>query len=153
MTIVRWNQQDTRPFGDTMDRAFGNFFNAYGSLDFPWTTLRGNSNVAWEPFVDIYETADEVVVHAELPGMNREDIELTMEKGVLTLSGQRQANNDAPADSYLRLERRYGRFVRSFALPGVVDHDNIKAEYANGVLTVRLPKLEAAKPRRIEIAA
>jgi len=156
MTIVRWNPRETRPLDQTMARTFDDFFNGYGSwpgLDFPWNTLRGNANVAWEPFVDIYETADEVVVHAELPGMNRDDIELTVEKGVLTLSGQRPAGNEAPADNYIRLERRYGRFTRSFTLPGLVDSDNIKAEYTDGILTVRLPKVESAKPRRIQIVA
>jgi HSP20 family protein len=154
MTIVRWNSdQGARPFENPVNQALDNFFGGYGwtSPFFPWN--RPATSGTWEPMVDVYETTDELVVRAELPGMKREDIELTLEKGVLTISGQRRADTEATADNYHRLERPYGRFTRSFSLPGLVDPDKIQAEYVEGMLTVRLPKVESAKPRRIEIAA
>ena len=150
MTIVRWNPtSDVRP---SMARVFDHFFGAYdGGYDYPFGY--SSSVAAWEPDVDLYETADQLVVRAELPGMKRDDIELRIEAGTLTISGQREAETEASVDNYHRIERRYGRFTRSFRLPTVVSEDQVHATYEVGLLTIRLPKADSAKTRRIEIAA
>jgi HSP20 family protein len=110
----------------------------------------------WTPAVDIYETEQrDVVIKAELPDMVREDIEVTVEHQTLTVKGTRKAPADVPEDRYRRVERRYGTFSRSFSLPSTVDASKVGAEYRNGVLTVKLPFKDEAKPRTVtvEVAA
>ena len=110
----------------------------------------------WVPPVDIYETeGHDLVLKAELPDMAREDIELTVERNVLTLKGTRKRPADVKEEQIRRIERRYGSFSRSFTLPPTVDATKVSADYKNGVLTVKLPFREEAKPRTInvEIAA
>lgn len=106
----------------------------------------------WVPPVDIYETAEkDVVIRAELPDMAREDIEVTVEHNTLTLKGTRKLPADVPEESFRRVERRYGTFNRSFTLPNTVDASKVSADYRNGVLTVKLPFREEARPRTINI--
>lgn len=110
----------------------------------------------WVPPVDIYETeGHDLVLKAELPDMAREDIELTVERNILTLKGTRKRPADVKEEHIRRIERRYGSFSRSFTLPPTVDATKVSADYKNGVLTVKLPFREEAKPRTInvEIAA
>lgn len=110
----------------------------------------------WTPAVDIYETeAHDIVIKAELPDMTREDIEVTVEHQTLTVKGVRKAPADVPEDRYRRVERRYGTFSRSFSLPSTVDASKVSADYRNGVLTVKLPFKEEARPRtvNVEVAA
>jgi len=110
----------------------------------------------WVPPVDIYETeGHDLMLKAELPDMAREDIELTVERNVLTLKGTRKRPADVKEEQIRRIERRYGSFSRSFTLPPTVDATKVTADYKNGVLTVKLPFREEAKPRTInvEIAA
>ena len=110
----------------------------------------------WVPPVDIYETeGHDLVLKAELPDMAREDIELTVERNTLTLKGTRKRPADVKEEHIRRIERRYGSFSRSFTLPPTVDPGKVSADYKNGVLTVKLPFREEAKPRTInvEIAA
>ena len=112
--------------------------------------LYSNARGAWTPAVDIYETADrQYVIKADLPEMKREDIHLTFENNVLTLSGERAA---APVEGLQRSERFRGPFSRAFNLPASVDGSRISAAYKDGVLTVRIPQREEAKPKQIEIA-
>jgi HSP20 family protein len=107
---------------------------------------------AWLPAVDVFETKDsEYVVKAELPDMKREDINLTFENGVLTLTGERKSEFDQNEGTFHRSERAYGRFSRSFTLPATVDANRINASYKDGVLTVRVPQREEAKPRQITV--
>src|SRR5919112_5802874 len=112
----------------------------------------GFARGAWAPSVDIYENKDQIVLEAELPGMNREDFELTVENNVLTLRGERRFEKKEESDNYHRVERAYGSFSRSFTLPQTVSSENATAEYKNGVLRVALQKREEVKARRIEIA-
>jgi len=106
----------------------------------------------WAPAVDIYQNGDhELVLKAELPDMTREDIELTVDKGTLTLKGEKKFATDVKEEQFHRIERRYGTFSRSFSLPSTVDTAKVGAEYKNGVLTVRLPLREEAKPRQIKV--
>jgi HSP20 family protein len=107
----------------------------------------------WSPAVDIFETEDALVLKADVPEVDLKDIDVRVENQTLTLGGERKFNGEATADKgYHRIERSYGQFVRSFSVPSTVDTEKVSAEYHNGVLTVKLPKKEAAKPRQVKIA-
>ena len=106
----------------------------------------------WVPAVDIYENGkQELVLRAELPGMERDDIQVVVENNTLTLKGERKFDHDVKQEQFHRVERAYGTFSRSFSLPSTVDASKIAAEYRNGVLTVTLPFREEAKPRTINV--
>jgi HSP20 family protein len=106
----------------------------------------------WMPPVDIFQNGEhELVLKAELPDMNREDIDITVENFVLTVKGDKKFASDVKEEQYHHMERRYGAFTRSFSLPQTVDASKVAAEYKNGVLTVRLPLREEAKPRQIKV--
>jgi HSP20 family protein len=145
MSITRYDPfRDLRTLQDEVNRLFSsNFSRSFGEEGF----ARG----AWAPSVDIYENKDQIVLEAELPGMNREDFELTVENNVLTLRGERRFEKKEESDNYHRVERAYGSFSRSFTLPQTVSSENATAEYKNGVLRVVLQKREEVKARRIEI--
>ena len=142
MTLVRWN-----PAADLatmeierLNRMFGDLFGA------------SVVNRSWVPAVDIYENDDHAyIVKAELPELKREDINVTFENGVLTLKGERKPEFNVSADNFRRVERQYGTFTRSFALPATVDGNRIEASYKDGVLTVRLPQRDDAKPKQIQV--
>jgi HSP20 family protein len=141
MAIVRW--EPARELAtleiERLNRMFSDFYGETFSR-------------AWVPAVDIYETdAHEVVLKAELPDMKREDINITFENGVLTLKGERKFAQDVEKDNYQRIERRHGAFSRSFTLPNTVDAGKISASYKDGVLTIRLPQREEAKPKQIAV--
>jgi HSP20 family protein len=106
---------------------------------------------SWSPAVDIYDKGGEVVIHAELPGMKKEDIDIRVENNILTIRGKRERKEEVKEDGYFRSERAYGAFSRSFSLPNTVDVKKIGAEYKDGVLTLSLPKAEEAKPRQIDV--
>jgi HSP20 family protein len=105
----------------------------------------------WMPPVDIYETEDAFVLEAELPGFTREDVEIELVENRLTLRGERKPPSAVKEEQYRRHERAYGRFERAFLLPAVIDRDHVTAEMHHGVLTLRLPKNDLAKPKRIPI--
>ena len=106
----------------------------------------------WSPAVDIYETENDLVLKADLPDVDLKDIDVRVENQTLTISGERKFDQEQAGKGYHRIERSYGSFMRSFAVPNTFDTENIVAEYSNGVLTVKLPKKEAAKPRQIKVA-
>lgn len=110
-----------------------------------------DSGRPWSPAVDIFETDNELVLQADLPDVEQKDIDVRVENQTLTISGERKFEKDAGTKGYHRIERSYGKFTRSFAVPPVFDTENITAEYKNGVLRVALPKKEAAKPRQIKV--
>lgn len=111
-----------------------------------------SSRGTWLPPVDIFETdTHDLVLKAELPDMSREDIEVTVEHNTLTLKGTKKFSGEVKEDQYRRIERSYGAFSRSFTLPNTVDASKVSAEYKNGVLTVKLPFREEAKPRTINV--
>lgn len=105
----------------------------------------------WSPAVDILETEDAVTLKADLPDVKTEDIDVRVENGTMTLKGSRKFEKDENVKGYHRIERSYGEFVRSFAVPPTVETDKVGAEYKNGVLTITLPKKETAKPRQVKI--
>ena len=107
---------------------------------------------SWNPSVDIYDKGSAVVIHAELPGMKKEDIEVHVENNVLTIRGNKERKEEVKEDGYFRTERTYGTFSRSFSLPTTVDVSKIVAEYKEGILTLSLPKEEQAKPRQIAVS-
>jgi HSP20 family protein len=106
---------------------------------------------AWAPAVDIYEHGTDVVLKAELPGVEPKDVDIRIENNVLTLRGERKVDTEVKKESYHRVERSYGTFSRAFTLPSTVDTANVKAEYKDGVLRITLPKREEAKPKQIQI--
>ena len=111
------------------------------------------TNRPWTPAVDIYETENELVLKADLPDVSLKDIDVRVENQTLTIAGERKFEKDENTKGFHRIERSYGNFVRSFAVPNTFDTDRITAEFHNGVLSVTLPKKEAAKPRQIKIEA
>ena len=106
----------------------------------------------WAPAVDIYETENELVVKADLPDLQDKDIDVRVEGNTLTIRGERRFEKDVSEDSYLRIERAYGSFMRSFSLPNTVSPENIRADYRNGVLTLYMAKREESKPKQIKIS-
>jgi HSP20 family protein len=113
-----------------------------------------NFNRDWTPPVDIYETEGrEVVIKAELPEMKREDISVTFEDNVLTLTGERKLDQDVKRESFQRVERRYGSFSRAFTLPPTVDGSQISASYKDGVLTIKIPQREESRAKQIQVNA
>lgn len=107
---------------------------------------------AWTPSCDIYETKGEIVVKAEIPGIKKEDLKVSLQDNRLTLSGERKFEEETKRENYHRIERSYGAFARSFTLPASVDAKKISAEFKDGVLEVKLPKREEAKPQEVNIA-
>ena len=146
MSIVRYDPfRDLRTLQEEVNRLFStNLSHSFAD--------EGIGRGAWNPNVDIYENKDHIVLEAELPGMKREDFDLTVENNVITLRGERQFEKKDDSDNYHRVERAYGSFTRSFTLPQTVSAEGAVAEYNNGVLRVTLPKREEAKARRIEIS-
>jgi HSP20 family protein len=142
MAIVRWSPARELA-GMEIDRLNRMFETLYGEA----------FGQAWVPPVDIYETEDhEVVLKAELPDLKRDDIQLTFENGVLTIKGERKVEQEVRRENFHRNERHFGTFSRSFTLPNTVDASRISAAYKDGVLTVRLPQREEAKPKQINVS-
>lgn len=138
MELVRWE-----PFA-----GLGNFRSAFNDL---WDEAPLRNGSRWHPAVDVLESKDAYLIHAELPGMKREDIKVEVKDGVLVLSGERKAEKLADGVEYRHAERVSAKFWRSFSLPETVKQDGIEASYKDGVLEIRVPKVEKAKPRQIEI--
>lgn len=110
------------------------------------------SNRAWRPAVDIRETGDSYVVAAELPGLTRDDVQITIENNVLKLTGERRFEKEVEEEEFHRVERAYGSFSRAFALPTRVDPERVEAAFKDGILTITVPKAAEARPRKIEIS-
>ncbi|MHB8756378.1 MAG: Hsp20/alpha crystallin family protein [Candidatus Acidiferrales bacterium] len=106
---------------------------------------------AWAPAVDVYETEDELVIKADLPEISEKDLDVRVENNMMTIRGERKFEQQVKEDSYLRMERAYGSFSRSFSLPNTVNTEAINADYKNGVLTVTLPKRAESKPKQVKI--
>lgn len=145
MAIVRWE-----PFRDlltTQDR-FNRLFNETLGNVFGGDELSGR---AWNPAVDVYETDHDLVLKAELPGVDPKDVDIRVEDGTLYLKGERKQESELNEGNYHRFERSYGSFSRTFSLPNSVNVEDIKADYKDGVLTLKMAKREEAKPKTIKI--
>src|SRR4030088_621263 len=127
-------EQVSRLFSDVLDR-----------------TGEESSLTAWAPSVDIYETEHELVVKADLPDVDPKDLDIRVENNILTIRGERKFEKNVNQENYLRVERAYGSFARSFTLANTVNAEAIKADYQNGVLTLTIPKKEEAKPKQIKV--
>ena len=147
MAVVRWDPfRDLGMLQDRMNRLFDDAGRG-------WRSDEPAATTSWSPSVDIFETEGEIVVKAELPGMDRKDITLHLENNVLTLRGERKFEKETKEENYHRIERSYGNFSRSFSIPATVDEEKIRADYKDGVLKIVLPKKEQAKPKQIKIAS
>jgi HSP20 family protein len=151
MSLIRWNPtRDLATFPSDMfslqremNRMFDSFFRG---VDEP-----SLFNSTWIPAVDVAEEDDAYVVKVELPGVNKDDVKITLESNILTIRGEKKAESEVKQKNYHRTERSYGSFQRSFTLPTTVKNDKIDATYRDGILTVALPKAEEAKPKQIEV--
>ena len=135
--------RDLQTLKDKMDRLFEDTFHRSEGSDI----FQG----AWAPSVDVYESESALVMEAELPGVQKNDVKVTVENGVLTLKGERKFDKETKEENYHRIERSYGSFSRSFTLPTAVDPSKIEATQKDGVLKVVIPKKPEAKPQEIEV--
>ncbi len=151
--LARWQRPEL-----TVGPAFGRLFNLSDELDrlfegsFGGLSRTSQLLGVWNPAVDLYEDKDNVIVKAELPGLKREDIEVSLQDGALSISGERKSEEKTENAEVRRTERFVGRFQRTITLPSSVKGDKVSAQYRDGVLTVTLPKAEEAKPRQIQIS-
>jgi len=145
MAIVRWE-----PLRDLMttQREFDRLFRGVFS---PVLAEGEVSTRTWAPPVDIYEDGDNLVLKAELPGVNPDDVEIRVEDNTLYLKGERKFEKEVKEQNYHRVERSYGNFTRTFSLPNSVDSDKVTANFKDGILTLTMPKKEEAKPKTIKI--
>lgn len=144
MTIVRWEPvRELSTLQSEMNRLFSTMFDAPNG---------GGDARRWTPSMDLVETEDSFVLRADLPGVGQDDVRIEFENDVLTVSGERKAEHHESGEGFVRLERAFGSFSRSLTLPKGIDPEAVTATFADGVLTLEIPKPEQAKPRRIEIA-
>ena len=140
MSLIRYNPTGLTPWFD-FDRFFEGFDPGFG-------LTRSNGEKAWSPAVDIYEDEKEIVIKADLPDVEEKDIDVRVDDGRMTIKAERKFENEEKKDNYHRVERRYGSFARTFALPETVDAEKIAAKYNKGVLKVTMPKTAKAKSVR-----
>jgi HSP20 family protein len=142
-TLSRWEpSRGALTLQDQVNRLFGDVLDQ----------TREESNLtSWAPAVDIHETEHELIVKADLPGVDPKDLDIRVENNLLTIRGERKFEKKVNEDNYLRVERAYGSFSRSFSLANTVNPEAIKADYQNGVLTLNIPKREEAKPKQIKV--
>jgi len=146
MAITKWDPfRDLMILRDRMNRLFEDIVSS------PRTEDSEIIQSTWSPAVDIYETENELVLTAELPGVDEKDVEIKIEDNTLTLKGERKFEKETREETYHRIERAYGSFYRSFSLPNYIDQDKISAEYENGLLKVHMPKKPEVKPRKVKI--
>jgi HSP20 family protein len=139
-TITRWDR-------------FNGFSNLQEQVNRLFENGRSDNSAltTWAPAVDIYETENELVLKADLPDINEKDLDIRIENNMLTVRGERKFEQNVKEDNYLRVERTYGAFSRSFSLPSTVNNEAIKADYKNGVLTVEMPKRAESKPKQVKV--
>jgi HSP20 family protein len=146
MNLVRWN-----PFGEMT--LLQNHMNRFFDTALQGGPGQSNGTTSWIPAADIYESENELVVNLDLPGVDPKAIDVRVENNVLSIRGERQFDEKQNKENFHRVERPYGPFARSFTVSTAVDPDKIRANFKAGVLSITLPKAEAAKPKRIQIAA
>ncbi|HYX78452.1 MAG TPA: Hsp20/alpha crystallin family protein [Solirubrobacterales bacterium] len=145
MALVRWDPaREVDTLQSEVNRLFDTFFGGPGD---------GGGMRRWVPAMDLLETDDHLVLRADLPGLDREDVNLEIKDGVLTVSGERRAEHEERGKNFYRAERAFGSFSRSLTLPEHVDAEKISADFEKGVLEIRIPKPEERKPQRIRIGS
>lgn len=147
MALVRWRPfRDLVSIQDEVNRLYNDFFGRVPSR------FEGDWNASeWSPSVDISETKDDIVIKAEIPGLEKENIKISLQDNILTLKGEKKQEKEEKDTNFYRMERCYGSFTRSFNLPTTVQADKIKASYKDGILNITLPKAEEVKPKQIPI--
>ena len=146
MAIIRWDPfRNVATLQDRINRLFEDSFPRSRDID------EDISMCEWKPMVDIYETEEGIVIKAELPGVNKEDVSVEVKNNILTLKGERFVDKEIDEDKYYRRERCFGTFHRTFTLQDTVLPDKIKAKFRNGVLEIEVPKPEEEKPRQISV--
>ncbi len=142
-TLTQWEPfRRASTLQDQVNRLFGNVLER---------SAEESNLTSWAPAVDIYETEQELVVKADLPEVDPKDLDIRVENNILTIRGERKFEKKVNEDNYLRVERAFGAFSRSFSLANTVNSEAIKADYQNGVLTLTIPKREEAKPKQIKV--
>jgi HSP20 family protein len=142
-SAIRWQPFRT---GNTLQEQVNRLFeSSYGGRS------SESALTTWAPAVDIYETENELVLQADLPAIDEKDLDIRIENNTLTVRGERKFEKQVHEDSYLRVERSYGSFNRSFSLPNTINTEAIRAEYKNGVLTVQMPKRAESKPKQVKV--
>ena len=142
--LATWTPTDRlATLRDEMNRLF----------DFSWPSRESSLLSGWSPVLDVFEEKDEFFVVCELPGMKKEDIDISLREGVLTVSGERKREHEVKEGETFRSERYFGKFQRSITLPHPVDATKVRATYKDGILAVTLPKSEEAKPKQISVSA
>ncbi len=146
MALIRWDPfREMSSLQERMNRLMSDF-----RTRTPWTEEE-MAQGAWVPAVDIYETKDSIVLNVELPGVTKEEISLEVKDNTLTLRGEKKMEKDVKEESYHRMERTYGSFMRAFTLPSTVQQEKVKARFKDGILEVSIPKAEEAKPKQIKV--
>jgi HSP20 family protein len=145
MELMRWRPAGHLGLNHRMNRLFDDFFAPITGECETATTLN------WHPVVDVFEKDDNIVIKAELPGVEKKDIHIDMKGNMLTLSGERSVDNEASEEKSYRRERSFGKFVRSFHLADGIDPEKINAEYKEGILRLEIPKPEVEKPKQITV--
>jgi len=145
MAIIRWEPfRDLMTLREKMNRLFEEAFITRGEE-------KEMVSGTWTPSVDIYETENALILSAEVPGIEENDIEIKIENSTLTLHGERKFEKETKEENFHRIERAYGTFHRSFTLPNYIDQDKIKAEHENGILKITMPKKTEMKPRKVKV--
>lgn len=146
MALIRWDPfREMSALQERMNRLMS---------DYRTRTPLGEEEMAqgsWIPPVDIYETKDSIVLNIELPGVTKEDMTLEVKDNTLTIRGEKKLEKDVKEDSFHRMERTYGSFMRAFTLPSTVQQDKVKAKFKDGILEIQIPKAEEAKPKQIKV--
>ena len=145
-TLIRWEPtRELTTLRDRMDRLFSE------AVGRGWGGEEGLTTGVWMPAVDVFETNDSIVLKADLPDVNKDEVDIFVQNNTLTIRGERKREKEVSEKDFYRMERSYGSFARSFSLPPTVDAEKIDAAFTNGVLTLTLPKREESKPKQIKV--
>jgi HSP20 family protein len=145
-TLIRWEPtRDLATLRNRMDRLFGDTLGRWGGGE------EGLAPGVWIPPVDVFETPENIVLKADLPDVNKDEVDISIENNTLTIKGERKMEKEVKEKNFYRMERSYGTFSRSFTLPPTVAADKVDASFENGVLTLTLPKREESKPKQIKV--
>ena len=145
-TLIRWEPtRELTTLRDRMDRLFSD------AMGRGWGGEEGLTTGVWMPAVDVFETNDSIVLKADLPDVNKDEVDISVQNNTLTIRGERKREKEIKEKDFYRMERSYGSFARSFSLPPTVDAEKIEAAFTNGVLTLTLPKREESKPKQIKV--
>jgi HSP20 family protein len=151
MSLIRYQFPESTAWSDDRLSSLRDEVNRL--FDFSWPSRDSGLFSGWSPALDVHDDKDQLTVQVELPGLQKDQIDISLHDGVLTVSGERKTDRERKEGETFRSERYFGKFQRSVTLPAQVDASKVKASYKDGILTIELPKAEEAKPRQIAISA